>query len=438
MIGALSRLKAATILVVGDFMLDVYTRCHASRLSPEAPVPVLRIDQKKHLPGGAGNVAFNLQALGARVIPVGRIGADRNGELLKNLFQRERIETAGLFIEPNWPTPVKNRLIADGQQLVRVDDERIAVLSAELEKRIIDFVAKSCFQLEIIALSDYAKGLLSRSLLRAIIDLGSRYKIPVLVDPKGDDFTKYAGATLITPNLAEAYAAAKTSFEAPLTEVGKRLLDLSQAEQILVTRSEKGMTLFDRKQKPLEFPAKAREVKDVTGAGDTALAMVAMTCASNIDLAEGLYLANIAAGLAVEQTGCARIPLAAIAERLLEVHLSDKIFDEEHLFVLERILVDKQLTVLGLSAKEGVSIFLFHQLQHIARKSERERLLIYIMDTEPDERFVALLSSLREIDFIVLQSSNLAALCRRIVPDRVFAFKEDKLWPISSPERLLT
>lgn len=436
MIGTLSRLQAETVLVIGDFMLDVYTKGKVSRLSPEAPVPILRAEEVTYLPGGAGNVALNLQALGARALPVGRIGRDHASTTLRKLLEQRSLVVEGLIVEEGWQTPVKNRFVADAQHLMRVDEERITPLLAATEEHILAFVANQRGKVKALAISDYAKGFFSHSLLKKLIEMGHLWGVPILVDPKGDDFTKYSGATLITPNVTEAYAAAQVSREVSLDQVGEKLLELSRAKWITITRSEKGMTLFERYKDPVELEAKAREVKDVTGAGDTVLAVAAMTLASRIPLAEGLYVANIAAGLAVEQAGCARIGLAEIAERLLAVHLVDKVFDEEHLFALEQILEKKKLTILALSSKGGVSITLFKEVRRIAKTTSHERLLVYITDAHPDADFTALLSSLHEVDFIVLQSTSLAALCERICPEKVFTLEEDRLKRCSWPAAL--
>ncbi len=432
MISTLSRLQAETVLVIGDFMLDVYTKGKVSRLSPEAPVPILRAKEVTYLPGGAGNVALNLQALGAQALPVGRIGRDHASSTLCTLLQQEHVTVEGLVAEEGWRTPIKNRFVADAQHLMRVDEEHILPLRAETEERILTFVTKQRGKVKAMALSDYAKGFFSRTLLKKLIEIGRLWNVPILVDPKGDDFTKYSGATLITPNSAEAYAAAQVSRKVPLDLVGKKLLELSKATWVAITRSEKGMTLFERDKPPFELEAKAREVKDVTGAGDTVLAVAAMTLASKIPLSEGLYVANIAAGLAVEQAGCARVGLAEIAERLFAAHLVDKVFDEEHLFALERILENKKLTILALSSKEGISIALFNEVRRVAKKTSRERLLIYILDAQPDANFIAFLSSLHEVDFIVLQSTSLGALCEQICPEKVFTLDGERVDSISA------
>ena len=433
MIGALGRLRQATILVAGDFLLDVYTKGRAERLSPEAPVPILRVCHRESLPGGAGNVALNLCALGAHVALLGRVGNDEQGKLLREIFQRYGIDTCGLVTDSAWKTPVKNRLMADGQHLIRVDEESVSALSPTIKSKVLDVFMRLQSDVEVIALSDYAKGFFSSSLLEAMIAQAKRLRIPCVVDPKGSDFAKYAGATLVTPNRVEAYAAAQLPLSAPLCEVGTQLLQKTGAEQLLITQSERGMTLFRKKTPPLAIEAKAREVNDVTGAGDTVLAMVAMTLAAKVNLVEGLHLANVAAGLAVEQAGCARIFLSAIAERLFEEHIGDKIFREEHLFVFERIVADKELIIVGLDAKQKLSSGLLRQVQQIERKKDFERVVVYLMNGEPTRACTELLASLRAVDFIVVQSKKLATLFSRTVPKRAFLVRKETLIPAADP-----
>ncbi|NGX50347.1 MAG: Bifunctional protein HldE [Chlamydiae bacterium] len=418
LIGSFSRLKRAKVAVVGDFMLDTYTTGRVERISPEAPVPILHVQKSEDLPGGAGNVTANLKALGAEVIAVGRIGEDREGRRLKHLLEEEGVECAGIFTQREVETPLKNRLIAGGQQLIRIDKECITPLSAELEERVVAFIKSHIEEIEVIALSDYAKGFLTNTLLKSLIELASNHGIPTIVDPKGDDFTKYRGATLIKPNYREALIASKLSSDADLTAIGHSLLEIGAADTIMITRSEEGITLFDRDRSRCDFPVKSREVKDVTGAGDTVLAMIAMTFASQLDLREGVELSNVAAGIAIERLGCVRVSLSDIAERLLETSVINKVFDERHLFVLEQALQGKNLTILGINSNEGLSSALYTQIQKISKETESDRLMIYLSD--PEEHTLSFLSSLHAVDFIVIQSESLASLSQRIHPAKVY------------------
>lgn len=438
LLSSFSRLKPAKILILGDFMLDTYTTGKVHRISPEAPVPILHVQKYEDLPGGAGNVALNLQALGADVICVGRIGDDKDGERLKTLLGNEGIDTNGLFIEKEYRTPVKNRLIANSQQLMRIDNEIISPLDLALEEEVIAYISSHIESIQVIAISDYGKGFLSRSLLKTVIEMANQKKIPSIVDPKGADFTKYQYATLIKPNQKEAYEASKLPSDASIDEVGLHLLQCTESNLLMITRSELGITLFDREMNRYDFPVKSHEVKDVTGAGDTILAVTALIFASDdLDIKEGLHIANVAAGIAIEGVGCIRVSLSDIAERLLQLDIVNKIFNEEHLFALEQALINKNLTILGLNSQQGISAELFSQIQNLATGKEEDRLMIYLIDADPDEHFIALLSSLHVVDFIVIQSDSLFNLSQKVHPAKIFILENKILFEVDQPDSLL-
>jgi D-beta-D-heptose 7-phosphate kinase/D-beta-D-heptose 1-phosphate adenosyltransferase len=342
-----------------------------------------------------------------------------------------------LFIQKGVSTPLKKRLIADAQQLIRVDQECVTPLALDIQDKVICYITSMLQQVEVIAISDYAKGFLTTSLLQTVIRLAKKEGIPTIVDPKGDDFSKYRGATMIKPNYGEAVAASQLPSHAFLDEVGTSLLMQTDAEMIMITRSEQGISLFERSQKRLDFPVKSKEVKDVTGAGDTVLAMTTMLVASGLHLKEGLELCNIAAGIAIERLGCARVSLSELAERLLETNVSNKIFDENHLFTLEHALEGKKLTILGIDTQSGVSSHLFSHIQKLSKQSIDERLMIYLIDSSPDQHYLSLLSSLHEVDFIVIQSDSLASLTEKVHPNKVFTLNENgTLNNVSHPKAL--
>jgi D-beta-D-heptose 7-phosphate kinase/D-beta-D-heptose 1-phosphate adenosyltransferase len=427
LIGMLSRFRPVKVLVVGDFMLDTYTTGKVRRISPEAPVSVLNVQKEESRPGGAGNVVLNLISLGAQVSAIGRIGEDRAGELLSNALEKEGVSIQGLLVQKGFKTPVKNRLIADSQQVLRVDFEEISPIPESLEHAIVEKLPDFLEGVQIVALSDYGKGFLSRSLLMAIIETAKEKKIPIIVDPKGDDFSKYQGATVIKPNLSEAYAAAKLSFEVSLDQVAKSILSNTHVEMLLVTRSEAGMSLFTREGLRFDFPVRSKEVKDVTGAGDTVLAMISAALANGWDIKYGAQLANIAAGIAIERLGCARINLSELAGRLLEFDIENKIFDEEHLFALQQALKGKRYCVLGLDSHQGMSTALFRSVRKLACHNPNRKLIIYVRDNDPDEEFVSILSSLAEVDFIVLKCKSLKNLCAIIHPHEVYLLENYQL-----------
>lgn len=436
--GMLNRFAPVRVLVIGDFMLDTYTTGKVKRISPEAPVSVLHVQKEESRPGGAGNVVLNLISLGADVVAVGRIGDDIAGKELREALEKERADINNLVLQKKYKTPVKNRLIADAQQILRVDFETVQPLPEDLEQQIIEKLSSLIDSVQIIAISDYGKGFLSRQLLKKTIEVAKKKGIPVIVDPKGDDFSKYYGATVIKPNLSEAYAAAKLASEAPLDQVASVILKNCGVEMLIVTRSESGMSLFNTAGQQFDFPVRSKEVKDVTGAGDTVLSMISVALANQMDIKYAAQLANIAAGMAIEKLGCARINLSEMAERLLEFDVENKIFDEEHLFALQQALKGKQYIVLGLDSAHGMSTALFHALRKLSSEDREKKLIVYVRDNDPDTEFVSLLSSLAEVDFIVLKCESLKNLCDIIHPHQVFIMEGDKLIPLDHPTALLS
>lgn len=416
--GMLSCINRTKIMVIGDFLLDAYTFGKAKRISPEAPVAIVNVHSQESRAGGAGNVVLNLVSLGAEVVAVGRIGLDASGNLLRDMLALEGVDVRGIFAQADFSTPVKNRIIAENQQIVRIDHECLSALPELLEERVIDSLAELLEGVKIIAISDYGKGFLSRTLLSALIDFAKERKIPVITDPKGVDFTKYAGTTIIKPNLGEAYAAANLPAEASLDQVAQRVLELTQAEVLMITRSEAGISLFHRSGERQDFPVHVREVKDVTGAGDTVLAMLTSALSNELPIAIAAQLSNVAAGIALEHLGCARVSLQELACRLLKDDIVNKVFDREHLFALQEALRGKEFHLLALSGSQGLTSAIFKAIQSLGQ-SELRALLIYVCDPLPDEEFVQILASLHYVNFIVLDSENLQQLCQVIKPQKV-------------------
>jgi D-beta-D-heptose 7-phosphate kinase/D-beta-D-heptose 1-phosphate adenosyltransferase len=301
-------LQDARVLVVGDVMLDRYYHGETSRISPEAPVAVVNVQGQEDRPGGASNVALNLAALGAAATLVGVVGRDSTADSL-----RKRLAAAGVqceFLESsNKPTITKLRVISKHQQLLRLDFEK--EFDASDTSGLGDNVEKSLLNSQILVLSDYSKGTLTDP--AALIGLARQLNIPVIVDPKGTDFEKYRGATLITPNLPEFEAVVGVCrTEEEIVDKGRGLMSSLQLESILITRGENGMTLLRPTAPELHLPAKAQEVYDVTGAGDTVIAVLAAVIAvvntsSQQSLADATRIANLAAGLAVGKLGTAAI-----------------------------------------------------------------------------------------------------------------------------------
>ncbi len=299
----MSPFQHARLLVIGDVMLDRYWHGSASRVSPEAPVPVVQVTNREDRPGGAGNVALNIAALGSAVRLVGVVGDDESGlELLS------RLKAAGVYCDflqsEEKPTITKLRIISQHQQLIRLDFEKAFEASdiIGLQDKAKSLVDDS----QVMVLSDYGKGALQDII--DLIDLGRSRNIPIIVDPKGADFTKYRGATLITPNLTEFEAVVGGSDnEDEFVNKGLRLVRELNLEAILITRGEHGMTLIRPDSPELHLPARAQEVFDVTGAGDTVISVLAASMAAGDGLADATALANLAAGLVVGKLGTAAI-----------------------------------------------------------------------------------------------------------------------------------
>lgn len=295
--------QQARVLVVGDVMIDRYWHGKATRISPEAPVPVVQVGAREDRPGGAGNVALNIAALGAAASLVGVIGSDAGGKELQT-----RLQAAGVFCDfavcEVAPTITKLRVISLHQQLIRIDFEQEFESEAitELERKAQQLLA-DC---QVLVLSDYNKGALRDT--QALIRAARALSIPVIVDPKGSDFGKYRGATVITPNLNEFESiVGKCRTEEELSSRGLRLLEELDLQAMLITRGEHGMTLLRTGFPELHMPTRAQEVFDVTGAGDTVVAVLAASIAAGSPLSTGTALANIAAGLAVGKLGTAAI-----------------------------------------------------------------------------------------------------------------------------------
>ncbi|MCH9619215.1 MAG: Bifunctional protein HldE [Chlamydiales bacterium] len=308
------KLKPKRALVLGDFMLDVYTMGHVERISPEAPVPVLHVMDEHFVPGGTGNAILNLISLGMEVRAMGRVGQDPSGETFLQSLRQEGVDLDGVLIDPTFVTPRKNRMMAESQQVVRVDYEKPALLSEEQEKKLIADLPKFLEGIDVVAISDYAKGFLTPSLLTAVIE---RSTVPVIVDPKGMDFSRYSGATVIKPNFSEAKGAAGLGPEATLDEIGAAILSEVDIQTLLITRSQEGISIFSKgEKKRQDFEAVVHEVRDVTGAGDTVLALLTAALANGCSLEMAAPLSNIAASIAIERVGCARVTIEDLTLRL--------------------------------------------------------------------------------------------------------------------------
>jgi rfaE bifunctional protein kinase chain/domain len=297
------------LLVIGDIMLDRFIWGKVSRLSPEAPVPVVLVERESFLLGGAANVVHNVKALGGQVSVCGVVGDDEMGiRILKDL-DRAGVGTRGVIIEPERQTTVKTRVIAHHQQVVRIDREAAEPLRASTVASVLKFVAEQMSRFDGVILSDYGKGLLTERLFRATIRKAKETKTLIMVDPKPKNIFFCKGATVITPNTAEAGAALGVSISTPesLRKAGNALLKRLHCQVLVITRGEEGMAIFEPHREPFFVPTVAREVYDVTGAGDTVIGTMALAMASGVHLKDAVRLANYAAGIVVGKMGTATV-----------------------------------------------------------------------------------------------------------------------------------
>jgi rfaE bifunctional protein kinase chain/domain len=308
------------VLVLGDVMLDEFIWGRVARISPEAPVPVVEVTHESLHVGGAGNVARNVRALGGAVTLAGIVGRDSAGEKISAELAACGVEAALVRAADGRPTTVKTRIIAHQQQIVRADRECSDDLPAQLEDEIIACVRAALPRCAALVLSDYQKGVVTPRVMRAVLPAARRRGVPVLVDPKVRHFALYRQVDVITPNQLEAEQASGVRLrnDADLTLAAERILRLLRCKAVLITRGEHGMSLFRRDRRPAHVPTFAREVFDVTGAGDTVIATLALALAGGVSLEEAAVLANCAAGVVVGKVGTATASpeevLAAVEE----------------------------------------------------------------------------------------------------------------------------
>ena len=309
----------ARILVLGDVMLDQYTWGTVNRISPEAPIPVVRIKDRTNRLGGAGNVAANLAGLGCSVSLVGLLGKDAAGESFGQLLSERGIANASLYSQ-NLPTVTKTRIMAGNQQIVRLDDEQPEKVQPELRRAAYQKICGELKRHDVLIISDYGKGLLNDSLLRDCMNVCSKENFPVFIDPKRDDWSIYAGATCITPNLKEFEGACQRmgSDSSDMEKSALHFLQRYGLHALLVTQGAKGMTLFNSQSRPFFVPSKARDVYDVSGAGDTVISVLAAAAAVGCSMATAVELANLAAAEVVSRLGTYAITLLDLKSAVLE------------------------------------------------------------------------------------------------------------------------
>ena len=315
------------VLVIGDVMLDSYLWGSVTRISPEAPVPIVNVKSRNKTLGGAANVALNLKALGATVQVLSLIGTDADGDELLELFEQQGIGSSGVLKSDSRPTTVKHRIMSGSQQMLRVDAETDAILTAEEEQQLLQVLPAQLEGVSVVVFEDYDKGVLSDSFIKAVIAEAEKRKIPTVVDPKKRQFFAYSGATLFKPNLKELREGLGTDIQLQtdsLTETLKRaaaaLHQQMPVQQLLLTLSEFGVFATDF-QHHHHYPAHRREIADVSGAGDTVISVAALALAAGVPLGELAAMANVAGGLVCEHVGVVPIEAETLKTELLRLKL---------------------------------------------------------------------------------------------------------------------
>ena len=304
---ALARFPQARVLVVGDLILDEFIWGQVSRISPEAPVPVVEVSSESCMPGGAANVAHNVRALGGQVFAAGVVGRDRAGQTLLEELQRRKIHVEGILMDADRPTTIKTRVIAHHQQVVRVDKETHAPIDKRLGAALLSTVRAQIPLVDAVIIEDYGKGVVTRRLLEEVIPLARRHRKAILVDPKEEHLDLYRGVTAITPNRHEAGNAVGRVLkdEASVDAAARELLRRLRSDAVLMTLGEDGMLLLERGGRRTRVPTVAQEVFDVAGAGDTVIATFALALAAQMSMPDAAVLANYAAGIVVGKVGTA-------------------------------------------------------------------------------------------------------------------------------------
>jgi D-beta-D-heptose 7-phosphate kinase/D-beta-D-heptose 1-phosphate adenosyltransferase len=414
----------ATVLVVGDVMVDQYHFGAVHRISPEAPVPVVKVDRSSVTLGGAGNVVNNISHLGGKAVLLGFIGKDANGAIVARLLDEIAIQSA--LIETRFPTSTKVRVIGAHQQIVRLDFEEIATASTGYSVELLKHASNWIDKVDAVVISDYGKGVCDDQTCQGIIKMATAAKIPVLVDSKGDDWNKYRHAMIVKPNVKEfAKALGRTirNEDTDIEKYGREALHQYQLNYLLVTRSEKGMSLISEKEID-HFHTEAREVFDVSGAGDAVAATLALALASGIDLNSSIKLANQAAGIVVSKVGTAPVEYDELM--LARYGYAHKVVDSKYLSTYADKLRRQNKKIVFTSGE-----FARLRKSHIACLREAKRLgdvlVVGIRESpyssdklsEPIDHAdtVEIVSALEFVDCVVVLDQPASSVLQSIAPD---------------------
>lgn len=314
-----SKFKECRVLVIGDLMIDEYLWGDVDRISPEAPVQIVAVKKEESTLGGSGNVINNLAALGAKVFAAGVIGTGRSGNILLKRLKYLKVDSGGVIQERGRPTTRKTRIIAAHQHVLRIDRETKKEISGKTLQKIAGFIRKKIPETDVVIVSDYGKGLITKSLMAVIVESAKKHGKITMTDPKGLDYSKYSGVTMITPNRKEAALAAGVEItdNSSLIDAGTKIINSFDIEKLLVTCGKDGMTLFEKNKKPYKIKAEARQVFDVSGAGDTVIAVMGLCLASGASFRDAASVANTAAGIVVGKVGTATVSGKELTDALM-------------------------------------------------------------------------------------------------------------------------
>ncbi|RLF60348.1 MAG: D-glycero-beta-D-manno-heptose-7-phosphate kinase [Thermoplasmata archaeon] len=305
----IDKFPKARVLVIGDIIMDEYIWGSVSRISPEAPVPVVEVNQETKMLGGAANVLSNIVALGGKSLLCGVVGEDAPGQEILSKLSHMGLATDGIVVEKGRPTSIKTRIVAHSQQVVRVDRESVRQIRPRSIQRLLDFISDNLKSLDVVVVADYGKGVISAPLMKGLRGLTRESSVNIAVDPKSDNFEFYTGVEVITPNHHEAgkFCGFPIKDDETLQRAGIQMLERLNCRSVLITRGKDGMTLFEKGGKVTSIPTVAKKVFDVTGAGDTVIGTFSLALASGLDLKSAAILSNFAAGIVVGEVGTSTV-----------------------------------------------------------------------------------------------------------------------------------
>ena len=420
----ISKFEKCNLLVVGDLMLDEYLWGDVDRISPEAPVQVVSVKEEIYTLGGSGNVANNLIALGAKVSMAGVIGSDKCGHLVLAKLNELGVNIEGVVEEPERPTTRKTRIISGNQQVLRIDRETKKDISQQTFDVILNYIKRVIPDMDLVLISDYGKGLITAALLNSLISIVKKHNPPrrTIADPKGRDFLKYSGVSLLTPNKKEAALASGIEIvdESTLIKAGNRILETVKTEKLLITCGKDGMVLFEDNKKPCYITAQTRQVFDVSGAGDTVIAVLGLAVASGASFVKAAAIANTAAGIVVSKVGTSTVSKNELLSALTPMcdYASTKHISISELpAVVQKLKVDNKKIVLTNGCFD--LLHAGHVMLLSASKKLGDVLVVAIDDDESvsslkghgrpiisEKERLSILGSLDSVDYVVLFSSK--------------------------------